>query len=137
MEPVSRRAIFAGACGIAALTVTGLPAASANAVTKLSGGRLSVNVKALPALKEVGGSLRVGMVKGQSVALTRTGPSSFIAFALVCPHQLKPVVKSETGWVCNEHGSRFEPDGDLEYGPATTRLPRLKSRVSGGRVIIG
>ena len=137
MEPVSRRAIFAGACGIAALTVTGLPTASASAVKKLADGRLSVNVKALPALKEVGSSLQVGAVKGQAVALTRTGPSTFIAFALRCPHQGVTVEKSDTGWVCNAHGSRFGNKGELEFGPATTTLPRVKSRVSGGRVIIG
>ena len=137
MEPISRRAVFTAACGIAALSLTGMPVASASAVKKLADGRLSVSVKDLPALKEVGSSVRVGTLKGQAVALARTGPSKFIAFSLRCPHQGILVEKSETGWVCKAHGSRFEPDGDLEFGPATTRLPRVASRVSGGRVIIG
>lgn len=137
MEEVSRRALFAGACGIAALSVTGIPAASASAVKKLSDGRLSVNVKSLPALKEVGSSLRVGTLKGQAVALARTGPSTFSAFALRCPHQGVTVEKSESGWVCNAHGSRFGQQGQLEFGPATVDLPKVRTRVSGGRVIIG
>ena len=137
MEDVSRRALFAGACGIAALSITGMPAASAKAVKKLSDGRLSVKVKSLPALNEVGSSLRVGVLKGQAVALMRTGPSTFSAFTLKCPHQGVTVEKSETGWVCNAHGSRFGQEGELEFGPATVDLPQVRTRVSGGRVIIG
>lgn len=137
MEEVSRRALFAGACGIAALSVAGMPAASAKTVKKLSDGRLSVKVKSLPALNEVGSSLRVGMLKGQAVALMRTGPSTFSAFTLKCPHQGVTVEKSETGWICNAHGSRFGQGGELEFGPATVDLPKVRTRVSGGRVIIG
>ena len=137
MSSVSRREVLAGVCGIAALSVAGIPEASASAVKKLSGGRLSVKVSALPALKEVGGSVRVGSVKGQQVGLTRTGPSTFIAFTLACPHQGVTVTRSESGWKCAAHGSEFDATGELSLGPATTRLPQVKSRVSGGNVIIG
>ena len=137
MSSVSRREVLAGVCGIAALSVAGIPEASASAVKKLSGGRLSVNVGALPALKEVGSSVRVGSVKGQQVGLTRTGPSTFIAFSLACPHQGVTVSRSETGWKCNAHGSEFDASGELTLGPANTRLPQMKTRVSGSNVIIG
>ena len=137
MAQVSRREVLAGVCGIAALSVAGAPQASASAVKKLADGRLSVNIKALPALKEVGGSVRVGSLKGQPVGLSRTGPSTFIAFSLMCPHQGVTVVRSETGWECKAHGSQFEPDGELTFGPATTRLPQVRTKVSGSKVIIG
>ena len=137
MEPVSRRALLAGACGIAALSISGLPAASANTVKKISKGRLSVNVKKIADLKEVGSSVSVGTWKGRPVALARTGPSAFIAFTLLCPHQGVTVTKNQSGWLCDAHGSRFEPDGELVLGPATNRLPRVRSRVRGSRVIIG
>ncbi len=137
MEPVSRRDILTGVCAVAALSVTGLPAASASAVKKLADGRLSVAVKDLPALQEVGNSVRVGMLRGQAVGLARTGPSTFIAFSLQCPHQGVTVVKNENGWECKAHGSLFEPDGDLVFGPATTRLARVRSKVSAGKVILG
>jgi cytochrome b6-f complex iron-sulfur subunit len=137
MEPVSRRALLAGACGIAALSISGLPAASANTVKKLSKGRLSVSVNKIAALKEVGSSVSVGTWKGRPVALARTGPSAFIAFSLMCPHQGFTVTKNESGWLCDLHGSRFKPDGELVSGLANTRLPRVRSRVSGSKVIIG
>lgn len=137
MEPVSRRALLAGACGIAALSVSGMPSASANTVKKMSKGRLSVSVSKIAALKEVGSSVSVGTWKGRPVALARTGPSAFVAFTLLCPHQGVTVTKNESGWLCDAHGSRFEPDGDLVLGPATSALPRVRSRVSGTQVIIG
>lgn len=137
MDQVSRRDVLAGVCGIAALSFAGISEASASAVKKLGDGRLSVNVKALSALQEVGGSVRVGSLRGQPVGLTRTGPSTFSAFSLMCPHQGVTVVRSEAGWECKAHGSQFEADGELAFGPATTRLLKVRTKVSGGRVIIG
>lgn len=137
MEPVSRRALLAGACGIAALSIAGMPVASASAVKKLSKDRLSVDVRKISELKKVGSSVSVGTWKGRPIALARTGPSAFIAFSLMCPHQGWTVTKNESGWLCDLHGSRFESDGELISGLATTRLPIVKSRVRGRQVIIG
>lgn len=137
MEAISRRSVFAGACAVAAISVVGLPVEAQGAVTKLRNGRLSVRVRDIAALKEVGSSARVGVLKGRPVALARTGPSTFIAFALNCPHAGVTVVKDESGWVCNAHGSKFEPNGALAFGPATTGLPRVPAKFSKGVVVIG
>lgn len=137
MENLSRRALLAGVCGVAAVALVDLPADAASAVKKLPDGRLSVRVSSIAALKEVGSSVRVGVLKGQPIALARTGPSDFIAFALICPHQQYRVFKNEEGWICREHGSKFEANGDLNFGPATTGLPRVKAKLSKGQVIIG
>lgn len=137
MEDLSRRALFAGVCGVAAVALVDLPADAASAVKKLPDGRLSVRVSNIAALKEVGSSVRVGVLKGQPVALARTGPSAFIAFTLTCPHQQYKVIKDGAGWLCEAHGSKFEANGDLNFGPATTGLPRVKAKLSKGQVIIG
>jgi Rieske Fe-S protein len=137
MEPISRRTLFAGACAVLALGGSEVPAAANTAVKKIAGGRLSVDLKALPALSKVGGATRIGSLKGVPVAIARTGTSKYIAFNLRCPHQGITVSRTETGWVCNAHMSEFEPDGDLVLGPATTGLVRVPIKVSRGTATVG
>lgn len=137
MESLSRRSLFAGACAVLALGSAEVPAAANPAVKKLSGGRLSVNLKAVPALSKVGGATRIGSVKGVPVAIARTGNARYIAFNLRCPHQGITVNRTENGWTCSAHLSEFEPDGDLVLGPATTGLARVPIKVSRGVATIG
>lgn len=137
MEPISRRTLFAGACAVLALGGSEVPAAANTAVKKIAGGRLSVDLKAVPALSTVGGATRIGSLKGVPVAIARTGTSKYIAFNLRCPHQGITVSRTETGWVCNAHMSEFEPDGDLVLGPATTGLVRVPIKVSRGTATVG
>ncbi|MEY3803605.1 MAG: hypothetical protein RL126_749, partial [Actinomycetota bacterium] len=79
MEPISRRSLFAGVCAVVALGGSELPAVANTAVKKLPGGRLSVDLKAVPALAKVGGAAKIGSVKGVPVAIARTGTSKYIA----------------------------------------------------------
>jgi Rieske Fe-S protein len=137
MEALSRRSLFAGACAVLAIGSAEVPAAANTAVKKIAGGRLSVNLKAVPALSKVGGAIRIGSLKGVPVAIARTGTSKYVAFNLQCPHQGITVGRSENGWVCSAHLSEFEPDGDLVLGPATTGLTRVPIKVSRGVATIG
>lgn len=116
---------------------TNLPSVASSAVKKLPNGRLSVRVRSVPALADVGGAVRIGSFKGNPVGLARTGTSTYVAFNLKCPHQQVIVVRDENGWVCPAHNSQFEPDGDLILGPATTRLTRIPAKFSRGQVVIG
>lgn len=135
---INRRALLSGACALVALTGLGVFPTSASAeVRKISNGRLSVKLKSIPELSQVGGSVAIGNVKGKPVAITRTGNASYVAFSLNCPHQGVKVSKQENGWVCDAHGSEFEADGDLVLGPATTRLPRVPMKISKGIATIG
>jgi Rieske Fe-S protein len=137
MEPISRRSLLVGACAILALSGAEVPAVANAAVKKLPGGRLSVKLKAVPALAKVGGATRIGSVKGVPVAIARTGTSKYIAFNLACPHQGVIVARNEKGWVCSAHLSEFEPDGDLVLGPATTGLTRVPIKISKNVATIG
>jgi Rieske Fe-S protein len=135
---LDRRALFSGACALLALSgLAAFPTSASAEVRKLSNGRLSVKLKSIPELSQVGGSAGIGNVKGKPVAITRTGTNSYIAFSLNCPHQGVKVSKKESGWVCDAHGSEFEADGDLVLGPATTRLPRVPMRISKGIATVG
>ncbi len=137
MEPISRRSFIAGVCAVVALAGSEVPAAANAAVKKLPGGRLSVNLKAMPALANVGGAAKIGSVKGVPVAIARTGTSKYIAFNLLCPHQGVTVTQGEKGWVCSAHGSEFEADGDLVLGPATTGLTKVPMKISKNVATIG
>jgi hypothetical protein len=129
MEAISRRTAITGACGILLLSGLGeIPAAANSAVKKLANGRLSVQLKRIPELAKVGGSVSIGNVKGAPVAITRTGTSSYTAFSLNCPHQNVKVTKTESG---------FKSNGDLVMGPATTRLVRVPIKVSRGVATVG
>ncbi len=137
MEPMTRRGFLVGACALAGVAGTALPAAAESAVKRLPDGRVLVRVRAVPEFAQVGGAVRIGTVKGQPAGLARTGPSSYVAFSLRCPHQGVVVDRDATGWVCPAHGSQFEPDGELVLGPATTGLARIPARLSRGRVTVG
>lgn len=137
MEPISRRTLFAGACAVLALGGSEVPAAANAAVTKIAGGRLSVNLKAIPALSKVGGATRIGSIKGIPIAIARTGTSTYKAFSLRCPHQGVTVNRSKTGWICSAHSSEFEADGDVVVGPAATALMPVPIKVTRGIATIG
>ena len=138
MENISRRqALVAGACGIFALGTSALPAAANSAVRKLPNGKLEVRIKGVPELAVIGGSVRVGMIKSGSVAVTTIGKNKFAAFSLVCPHAGTTVRRDAQGWVCPNHGAQFESNGNLVLGPATTALKKVPARLSRGLLVVG
>ena len=137
MTQISRRSLITGVCGIAALSFAPLSAEAASVVRKISNGRLSIKISDMSKVVAVGSSVLVGKVKGQDVGLFRSGPSTFKAFSLRCPHQGAPVEKSDAVWSCPVHGSEFKNDGGLVMGPATTGLMKVPTKVSGGTLTIG
>jgi Rieske Fe-S protein len=106
-------------------------------VKKLPGGKLSVTLKDLPALSNVGGAMRIGSIKGVPIGIARVGTNKYTAFNLRCPHQGITVSRTQSGWMCNAHNSEFESDGDLVLGPATTGLSKVAIKVSRGVATIG
>lgn len=137
MEPISRRALFAGACAILALGASNTPAVAQTGVKKLPGGKLSVKLSAVRELAKVGGTVKIGLIQGIPVAVTRTTATKYVAFKMLCPHQNFEVVRDAQGWICNFHGSQFEADGDLILGPALTALPKVAIKVSRGVATVG
>ena len=137
MAELSRRGLITGICGIAALSMTPLTAEAASVIKKTSNGKLAIRVRDISKVVAVGASVQIGKVKGQPVALMRSGPSAYSAFSLLCPHQGVTVVKDADGWVCEAHGSKFEKDGALNFGPATTALSKVPVKVSAGVITIG
>jgi menaquinol-cytochrome c reductase iron-sulfur subunit len=71
-----------------------------------------------------------------SLWLRRTGPESFIAFAVNCTHLACPVNwRPEAGlFLCPCHGGVFYEDGSVAGGPPGRPLPRYQIRVVDGQV---
>lgn len=137
MEPISRRGLIAGACAAFLVGSSIITEAATASVKKLPNGKLSVKLSSQSALSKVGGTVKIGSIKGLPVAITRTGTTTYTAFNLICPHQGAVVEKFADGWVCNVHMSKFEADGDLVLGPATTGLKKVPIRVSKGVATVG
>jgi len=64
-------------------------------------------------------------------------PSGFYARSLICPHLGCLVERSEGGYQCPCHGSRFEESGELLHGPANQSLKSVWLGMDeGGRLIL-
>jgi hypothetical protein len=87
MSELSRRSLIAGFCGVAALSLSPLTAEGATVVKKAAGGKLSIRVKDIPKVVDVGSSVQVGKVKGQPVALFRTGRSTSVSYTHLRAHE--------------------------------------------------
>jgi Rieske Fe-S protein len=72
----------------------------------------------------------------QQVVVTQPTQGSFEGFGAVCTHQGCLVSTVSDGTInCACHGSRFSiKDGSVVNGPASSPLPKVKVKVSGGEV---
>lgn len=116
---ISRRAFFADVATVAALTT--LFAACVDSPVGPPTGKVEVKVGDFPGLATMN---KLVLVDGQRAA-KRTGASTFAAFSRLCTHEGTPVDLSGSGFVCNNHGSRFDGSGQVTVGPATQSLPTL------------
>ena len=134
-----RRDFLVGLCGLVGL---GLGAAlladdalAADGITRLSDGRVQVQVAKVPALANLNQPVLLGNVKGVPTAVMRRGPNVYRALDLRCTHQGVPVEQSGAKWVCPAHGSVFGPTGRVQAGPAIANLAQVKSRLDNKGVL--
>jgi Rieske Fe-S protein len=111
---------------------------AASGVKVLRNGRVEVTLAQNPALKEVGGVVRIDDVRGRSIALVRTakGRNGFTALDLRCTHQGSIVEQDGDLWSCPNHGAAFAINGDVKIGPATTPLRKLRVAATARKVVI-
>ncbi len=73
----------------------------------------------------------------QVPALLIAGQGGFTALSLVCTHLGCTVEEYGGEFRCPCHGSRYDAEGNVERGPATKGLRRLKVEINAqGRVLI-
>ena len=112
-------------------------AVAATGVKILPNGKVQVTLKSNPALKKVGGVVRIDDVKGKSIALVRTSAKAYTAVNLLCTHLGGQLIQSGNQWQCSEHGATFTLAGKNLVGPATTALKQLPVKATASVVTIG
>ena len=100
-------------------------AVAATGVKILSNGKVQVTLKSNPALKKVGGVVRIDDVKGKSIALVRTSTKAYTAVNLLCTHLGGQLFQTGNQWKCEEHGATFTLAGKNIAGLATKALKQL------------
>ena len=116
---ISRRAFLADATTIAALTA--LFAACGDSPVEPPIGKVDVKVADFPGLATVN---KLVLIDDKRAA-KRTGATAFAAFSRLCTHEGTPVDLSGSGFICFNHGSEFDNNGQVTLGPATQPLPTL------------
>ena len=146
MSDTTRRAVLAGAAGIAAVSVmaacgndggTDSSAGSGSNNAGGTGGKTGGN-GSLPKTTDVpvGGGV---VVAGADVVITQPSAGQFKAFSATCTHQGCTVADVSGGTInCGCHFSKFSAtDGSVKNGPATQPLPEKKITVSGTTISVG
>ena len=112
-------------------------AMAATGVKILPSGKVQVTLKSNPALRKVGGVVRIDDVKGRSIALVRSSAKSYIAVNLLCTHQGGDLVQTGNQWQCQVHQATFTLAGKNLIGPATKALKQLPVKATASMVTIG
>jgi nitrite reductase/ring-hydroxylating ferredoxin subunit len=81
----------------------------------------TIRVSDYAALANVGGVALV-TVSGAPLAIVRTSTSAFLALSRICPHQGSTVNLNGAGFLCPNHGARFDIDGNWVGGQRTSNL---------------
>ena len=119
VDCISRRSFFADAATIAALTA--LFAACGDSPVEPPTGKVDVKVADFPGLATMNKLVLVDGVR----AAKRTGETTFVAFSRLCTHEGTPVEVQGSGFICFNHGSQFDNNGQVTVGPASRPLPTL------------
>lgn len=112
-------------------------ATAATGVRILPSGKVRVTLKSNPALRKVGGVVRIDDVNGRSIALVRASAKAYVAVNLLCTHQGGDLVQTGNQWQCQVHQATFTLAGKNLVGPATTALKRLPVKATASMVTIG
>ncbi|SFP98884.1 cytochrome b6-f complex iron-sulfur subunit [Pseudarcicella hirudinis] len=85
---------------------------------------LNLNDATYVSLKTNGTGLVVG-----SVIVARTKDGDFIAVSKTCTHEGTTINfdNASTGFICPNHGSRFDRNGNVTLGPAAIALKQYKT----------
>jgi Rieske Fe-S protein len=112
-------------------------ATAATGVKILPSGKVRVTLKSTPALKKVGGVVRIDDVDGRSIALVRTSAKAYAAVNLLCTHQGGELVQTGNQWQCQTHQATFTLAGKNLVGPASKALKQLPVKATASMVTIG
>jgi Rieske Fe-S protein len=141
MSDTSRRAVLAGAAGLATASVLaacgGDSTGDSTGSSSKNAGGSNADGSSLPKTTDVpvGGGVVVGSA---DVVITQPSAGQFKAFSATCTHQGCTVADVSGGTInCGCHFSKFSAsDGSVKNGPAAQPLPEKKITVSGTTITV-
>lgn len=99
---------------------------------------LQIDPRQVTALQQVGGRTVVTQGVSSPVLVERVTEGQYRALSLVCPHRGTIVNVNGDGFLCPNHGARFDRDGTWLGGQATSDLAPLGVKVNAdGTLTIG
>jgi Rieske Fe-S protein len=119
---ITRRAFVAEAAALAAVAAF-FTACGEPGITPPTG-QVQVKVSDFPGLATTNQLVLIDSRR----AAKRTGTDAFVAWSRLCTHEGTPVDISGSGFVCANHGSRFDNEGNVTLSPATEPLARLATQ---------
>jgi cytochrome b6-f complex iron-sulfur subunit len=117
---ISRRAFLADSAALAAVAALFAACGGEGGITPPAG-KVDIKVGDFPGLATNGTLVLVDSRR----AAKRTGATTFVAWSRLCTHEGTPVDLTGNAFVCANHGSRFDANGDVTLGPATQALGQL------------
>ncbi|MDB4884351.1 MAG: Rieske [2Fe-2S] iron-sulfur protein [Gemmatimonadetes bacterium] len=120
-DGIGRRTFIAQSALMAASALLAACAAADSSTAPTTVSSTSLKVSDYPALSSVGG-IALFSVSGNPLAVVRTGSTSFVALSRICPHQGTIVNVSGTGFLCPNHGARFDASGTWIGGERTSSM---------------
>ncbi len=115
------RRVFLSRAMLSAAAVVLAACGASDATGPAFSGRATIGLGDYPALSTVGGVALVS-ANGASIAVVRTGSTSFAALSRVCPHEGGTINPSGTGFLCTKHGAQFDKSGAWTGGQRTTNM---------------
>ena len=112
---VSMGALAAAAAALAACGGLG------SSITAPSSVGLTLKLSDYAALANVGGVALLS-ANGSPVAIVRTGATTFVALSRICPHQGGTIETASGGFLCPNHGARFDLNGTWTGGQRTSSM---------------
>ena len=116
---VSRREFLGRSAALAAVAAIFSACSGDNVVAPT--GTVEVKVADFPGLATLN---QIVLIDGARAA-KRTGTSTFVAWGRGCTHEGTRVNLSGSGFLCPNHGARFDNNGDVTAGPANRPLISL------------
>jgi Rieske Fe-S protein len=143
VPPMQRRDFIKVGCGVCLLGLAGATfpklLTPAHAARNRYDGVIDANNEMTIPLDEINGLdyLLVNVRQwSANMAVHQKDDGTYLAMLLLCTHMENGLLSTGHGFLCTEHGSKYDLDGNVLQGPAEDPLQQFTSKVVGTNLVI-